>query len=166
MGGGFVNFSGRSCAVGSVRRRGRRAGASMDPRLLPPFPVGEGGSMDVVVTGTSGLIGTALRWALDRAGHRFVPMTRATGADGIHWDPDAGAIDAGALEGVGAGVHLAGEGIGNQRWNGGQRASIGGSVLRGTPPLAEPRSKPAKPPKALLSGSAVGFYGDRGDEVL
>jgi hypothetical protein len=123
--------------------------------------------MDVVVTGSSGLIGTALRGALEGAGHRFVPMTRSRGGgDAVHWDPDAGVIDASGLEGVGAVVHLAGEGIGNKRWNDAQKAKIRDSRVRGTTLLAETLAKLAKPPKVMVSGSAVGFYGDRGDEVL
>ena len=122
--------------------------------------------MDVVVSGASGLIGSALRGALEGAGHRMVPMTRSKGGEGIHWDPDAGIIDSGGLEGVGAVVHLAGEGIGNKRWNDEQKAKIRDSRVRGTTLLAETLAKLSKPPKVLLSGSAVGFYGDRGDEVL
>lgn len=123
--------------------------------------------MDVVVTGSSGLIGTALRGAFQDAGHRMVPMVRGqAGGDAIHWDPEAGVIDAGGLEEVGAVVHLAGEGIGNKRWNQAQKAKIRESRVRGTGLLAETLAKLAKPPKVLLSGSAVGFYGDRGDEVL
>lgn len=124
--------------------------------------------MDVVVSGSSGLIGTALEEALQGAGHRMIPMSRSGsgGGDSIHWDPDSGAIDAGALEGVAAVVHLAGEGIGNKRWNDEQKAKIRESRVRGTTLLAGTLAKLAKPPKVLLSGSAVGFYGDRGDEVL
>lgn len=123
--------------------------------------------MDVVVTGSSGLIGTALRGALDTAGHRMIPMVRSpAGGDAVHWDPDAGAIDASGLEGVGAVVHLAGEGIGNKRWTEAQKARITESRIRGTGLLAETLAKLNRPPKVLISGSAVGFYGDRGDEVL
>jgi len=123
--------------------------------------------VDVVVTGSSGLIGSALRGALERAGHRMVPMVRsgATG-DGVQWDPDRGAVDAGGLEGMGAVVHLAGEGIGSKRWNEAQKAKIRDSRVRGTSLLAETLAKLANPPKVLLSGSAVGIYGDRGDEVV
>ncbi|MDQ1491298.1 MAG: uncharacterized protein QOJ23_3812 [Actinomycetota bacterium] len=123
--------------------------------------------MDVVVTGSSGLIGSALRGALERAGHRLIPMVRSQGSgDAVRWDPDRGAIDAAALEGVGAVVNLAGEGIGNKRWNEEQKSRIRDSRVRGTTLLAETLAKLQKAPKVLLSGSAVGFYGDRGDEVL
>ena len=123
--------------------------------------------MDVVVTGSSGLIGTALEGALERAGHRMVPMVRSQASgDAIHWDPDRGEIDAGGLEGVGAVVHLAGEGIGNRRWNEEHKARVKESRRKGTLLLAETLAKLGKAPKVLVSGSAVGYYGDRGDEVL
>ena len=123
--------------------------------------------MDVVVTGASGLIGTALKGALEKAGHRMVPMVRGDASgDAVHWDPDRGEIDSGALEGVGAVVHLAGEGIGNKRWNAEHKARVKDSRIRGTSLLAQTLAKRDKPPKVLVSGSAVGYYGDRGDEVL
>ena len=123
--------------------------------------------MDVVVSGSSGLIGTALGAALRRAGHRMVPMVRSSPAgDAIGWDPDQGRIDAGGLEGVGAVVHLAGEGIGSKRWNDAQKARIRDSRVRGTALLAGTLATLNRPPKVILSGSAVGYYGDRGDEVL
>jgi len=123
--------------------------------------------MDVVVTGSTGLIGRALGGALERAGHRMVPMVRSeSGGEAIRWDPDRGVIDSEGLEGVGAVVHLAGEGIGTKRWNDEQKARIRDSRVRGTTLLAETLAKLGKPPKVLLSGSAVGIYGDRGDEVL
>ena len=123
--------------------------------------------MDVVVTGSSGLIGAALKGALERAGHRVVPMVRSEASgDAIHWDPDRGQIDSGGLEGVGAVVHLAGEGIGARRWNEAHKAKVKASRTSGTTLLAETLAKLNKPPKVLVSGSAVGYYGDRGDEVL
>ena len=123
--------------------------------------------MDVVVTGSSGLIGTALKGALEGAGHRMVPMVRSQASgERIHWDPDRGEIDSGGLEGVGAVVHLAGEGIGNRRWNDAHKAKVKESRRRGTSLLAETLAKLDKAPKVLVSGSAVGYYGDRGDEVL
>jgi hypothetical protein len=123
--------------------------------------------MDVVVTGSSGLIGTGLKGALERAGHRMVPMVRSQASgDAIRWDPDRGEIDAEGLEGVGAVVHLAGEGIGARRWNEAHKAKVKESRRKGTSLLAETLAKLDKGPKVLVSGSAVGYYGDRGDEVL
>jgi uncharacterized protein (TIGR01777 family) len=123
--------------------------------------------MDVAVTGSTGLIGQALKPALEQAGHRVVPVVRSQAAgEAVRWDPDRGEIDAGGLEGVGAVVHLAGEGIGNRRWNAEHKARVKDSRVRGTTLLAETLAKLGKPPKVLVSGSAVGYYGDRGDEVL
>jgi len=124
--------------------------------------------MDVVVTGSSGLIGSALGPALARAGHRMIPMVRSatTKSDGLLWDPPNGTIDAGGLEGINAIVNLAGEGIGEKRWNDAQKARIRDSRIKGTRLLAETLAKLQQPPAVLVSGSAVGFYGDRGDEIL
>ena len=115
-----------------------------------------------------GLIGTALRGALEKAGHRMVPMVRSQASgDAVHWDPDRGQIDSGGLEGVGAVVHLAGEGIGNRRWNEVHKAKVKESRTRGTSLLAETLAKLNKAPAVLVSGSAVGYYGgDHGDQAL
>lgn len=127
--------------------------------------------MDVAVTGSSGLIGTALRPALEAAGHRMVAMVRPTTgrpatADTISWDPGAGTIDAAGLEGIGAVVNLAGEGIGDKRWNDTQMARIRDSRVRGTTLLAETLAKLSNPPRVLVSGSGVDIYPDHGDEPV
>lgn len=123
--------------------------------------------MDVAVTGSSGLVGSALRPALAAAGHRVLRMVRSGegGPDTLRWDPEAGTIDTGGLEGVGGVVHLAGEGIG-KRWTAAQKARIRDSRMAGTRLLAETLAKLSRPPAVMVSASAVGFYGDRGDEVL
>ncbi|MDQ3946397.1 MAG: TIGR01777 family oxidoreductase [Actinomycetota bacterium] len=127
--------------------------------------------MDVAVTGSSGLIGSALRPALEAAGHRVLRLVRpgsrsSAGSDAVAWDPQAGTIDAGGLEGVGAVVNLAGEGIGDRRWNDAQKARIRDSRVKGTTLLAETLAGLSDPPGVLVSGSAIGIYGDRGDEIL
>ena len=125
--------------------------------------------MDVAVTGSSGFIGSALRPALEKAGHRVVRVVRSSAANSagsIRWDPAGGTIDAAGLEGLDAVVHLAGEGIGEKRWNDDQRARILGSRVQGTTLLADTLAKLQRPPATLVSGSAVGYYGDRGDETL
>jgi len=124
--------------------------------------------MDVAVTGGSGLIGTALIGALRADGHRVVRVVRqgAPGADTVVWAPDAGTIDAGGLEGLDAVVHLAGEGIAERRWNDAQKQRILQSRTAGTALLADTIAGLQKPPRVLLSASAIGFYGDRGAEVL
>lgn len=121
--------------------------------------------MDIAITGSSGLIGTALATALTAAGHNPVPVVRS-GTDGIGWDPATGRIDAAGFEGIDAVVHLAGEGIGDRRWNDEVKQSILDSRVDGTTLLAQTLAGLQNPPEVLLSGSAIGYYGDRGDEVL
>jgi uncharacterized protein len=122
----------------------------------------------VVVTGSSGLIGTALAASLRGDGHRVVGMVRRapSGPDELRWDPGAGTIDRAGLEGVDAVVHLAGAGIGDQRWSDGYKRTILESRTRSTALLASTLAGLERPPSVLVSGSAIGVYGDRGDEVL
>lgn len=125
--------------------------------------------MDVVITGSSGLIGRALIPALTGAGHRPIRMVRReprAGRDEIRWDPAAGQIDAPSLEGVGGVINLAGAGIGDKRWNDDYRRLLVTSRTDGTRLLATTLAALQTPPSVLLSGSAIGWYGDRGDEVL
>ena len=123
--------------------------------------------MDVVVTGSHGLIGSALLPALAAAGHRVRRLVRSRPGPGeVAWDPDAGTIDAAGLEGVDAAVHLAGVGIGDRRWTSAQKARIADSRVKGTGLLATTLAGLPAPPRVLVSQSAVGYYGDRGDEVL
>jgi uncharacterized protein (TIGR01777 family) len=123
--------------------------------------------MDVAITGSSGLIGTALARSLVADGHRAIPIVRREGsADTIRWDPAAGTIDATGLEGLDAVVHLAGEGIASGPWTAAQRRRISESRRAGTELLAGALAGLSRPPATLLSGSAIGYYGDRADEVL
>ena len=124
--------------------------------------------MDVVVTGSHGLIGSALRPALERAGHRVVRLVRDgdRAPDTLQWDPEGGKIDAAGLEGVGAVVHLAGAGIGDKKWTADRKREILESRTKGTSLLAGALAKLTRPPGALISASAVGYYGPHGDEVL
>lgn len=124
--------------------------------------------MDVAITGASGLIGRALSRSLRADGHRVLRFQRGgvTTGDAIGWDPDAGRIDAPALEGIDAVVHLAGEGIAERRWSDEQKRRILDSRVRGTAALAAAVASRERKPRVLVSGSAVGYYGNRGDEVL
>jgi uncharacterized protein (TIGR01777 family) len=123
--------------------------------------------MDVAITGSNGLIGRALRDSLAADGHRVVPVVRSGTADGtVRWDPAAGTIDAAGLEGIDAVVHLAGEGIASRPWTAAQRRRIHDSRSEGTTLLATALAGLGQKPKVLVSGSAMGIYGDRGDEVL
>lgn len=124
--------------------------------------------MDIAVTGASGLVGTALTAALRADGHGVRPVSRAASGDprAVRWDPASGEIDAARLEGVDAVVHLAGANIGARRWSAATRREVRDSRFRGTDLLARTLAGLDRPPAVLLSGSAVGYYGDRGDEDL
>ena len=124
--------------------------------------------MEIVVSGSSGLIGSALVPALWEAGHRVRRLVRRTPSapDEVRWDPDAGTIDADALAGVDAAVHLAGEGIAEKRWSEAQKRRILESRTKGTGLLARTLASLDPKPRALLSGSAVGFYGEGGEAEL
>jgi uncharacterized protein (TIGR01777 family) len=124
--------------------------------------------MDVVISGAGGLIGTALTNALEQAGHQVRRLQRGgvTGGDRIGWDPDAGLIDAPAFEGVDAVVNLAGAPIGEKRWTTEQKYRILQTRTRGTAAIAGAIASRERRPRVFVSGSAVGFYGSRHDEVL
>ena len=124
--------------------------------------------MDVLVTGASGLIGTALRPALVAAGHRPIALVRrpVAGADEISWDPATGRLDRASIEGAGAAIHLAGVGIGDKRWTEEQKRVLRESRVQTTGLLARAIAALREPPPILVSASAIGYYGDRGDEIL
>jgi NAD dependent epimerase/dehydratase family enzyme len=120
----------------------------------------------VAVTGSHGLIGTALMARLAAAGHDAVRVVRSTPAPGeIGWDPAAGRLAADALAGIDAVVNLAGAGIGDHRWTAEYRREVLESRVRATSTIAEAIAATNDGPRALLSGSAVGFYGDRGEAL-
>jgi len=121
----------------------------------------------VLVTGSHGLIGGELVAALRAGGHTVTPLVRGRPEAGqAAWDPDTGTIDAAALEGHDAAVHLAGVGIGDSRWTPEHKQAVLDSRVKGTGLLARTLASLSSPPAVLASGSAVGFYGDRGDEEL
>jgi uncharacterized protein len=124
--------------------------------------------MQIAITGASGLIGTALARSLREGGHRVHPLVRRPSGEpgAIRWDPAAGTIEAEALEGVDAVVHLAGAGIGDKRWSTDRKREILESRTRGTDLIARTLAGLSSPPATLVSGSAVGYYGSPGDEVV
>lgn len=116
----------------------------------------------IAITGASGLIGTALAHQLAAQGHRVVRFTRSssTGDDSIAWNPKSGSIEADKLRGVDAVVHLAGAGIGDKRWTTEYKREILESRTKSTALLASTLADLADGPKVLLSGSAIGIYGE------
>ena len=124
--------------------------------------------MNILVTGARGLIGGALVPFLIADGHRVLRLVRSKAGSGpgdVAWDPPAGAIDRAALRGLDAVVHLAGENIFG-RWTAGKKARIRDSRAKPTRLLCESLAQLSPPPRVLACASAVGYYGDRGAEVL
>ena len=123
--------------------------------------------MNVLVSGSRGLVGSALIPALREEGHRVVRLVRSedAGDDAVRWDPSSGTIDAAGLEGIDAVVHLAGENIVG-RWTPAKKVRIRESRVRGTRLLAETLAGLTAPPRIMVSASASGYYGDRGNELL
>lgn len=123
--------------------------------------------MRIAITGSSGLIGSALVRSLEADGHTAVRVVRAGGGPGmVRWDIDAGEIDAAGLEGLDGVVHLAGEGIAAKRWTDEQKTKIRESRTKGTALLAGALAGLSAKPHVLVSGSGIDIYGDRGDEQL
>jgi len=120
----------------------------------------------IAVTGSTGLIGTALVAALRDGGHQVIRLVRRTPArkDEIAWDPLAptGGLAPGALDGLDAAVHLAGANVAGRRWTAAYKEEIRASRVRGTRALAGALATASAPPSVLLSGSAIGWYGDTG----
>jgi hypothetical protein len=124
--------------------------------------------MKVAISGATGLIGTALRESLRADGIEVIALSRKPSVpplETIPWDVESGRFDASRLEQVDAVVNLAGEPIA-QRWNDRRKKAIRDSRVNGTKLLVEGLKSLKRRPKVLVSSSAVGFYGDRGDEVL
>ena len=126
-------------------------------------------TMRVVVTGSSGPIGNALCSHLASSGHHVVRVVRRRvrpGEIALAWDPEAGTIDCRGLEGADAVVHLAGAGVGDGRWTESRKRVLVESRTRSTALLAGALAGLDHRPRVLVSASAIGFYGDRGDEIL
>jgi uncharacterized protein (TIGR01777 family) len=124
--------------------------------------------MNVLVTGSHGMIGTALIPRLRARGDRVVRLVRGEpeGSDDVRWDPPAGTIDAASLEGVDAVVHLAGVGIGDKKWTEARKKEVLESRTVPTTLLARTLAALDRKPRVLVSASAIGYYGNRGDEQL
>ena len=125
--------------------------------------------MKIAITGASGLIGRELSASLTADGHTVIPVVRRPvqqGTEAIVWNPATGSIEAEKFEGVDGVVHLAGAGIGDKRWSDAYKREILESRTKGTHLLATTLAGLAQPPKVLVSGSAIGYYGDTGDDAV
>ena len=123
----------------------------------------------IVIAGASGLVGRALVPALRAEGHEVCRLVRgraARGPDEIPWDPAAGTIDRERLSGTGAIINLAGENIAAHRWTEARRTQILRSRVEATRTLVAALGAIEPRPRVLLNASAIGYYGDRGDDVL
>jgi uncharacterized protein (TIGR01777 family) len=125
--------------------------------------------MHILVTGSTGLIGSALVSFLRTGGHHVTRLVRTPPRPGqaeVYWQPETGSIATPGLEGLDAVVHLAGENIAAGRWTAEQKARMRDSRVQGTHLLCDALAQLAHPPNVLVSASAIGYYGDRGAEVL
>lgn len=125
--------------------------------------------MKILVSGSTGLVGKALIKSLTTDGHEAVRLVRrepSPGALEIEWHPNQGRIDSQQLERLDAVVHLAGESIAAGRWSEERKRSIRESRTKGTSLLSESLASLSHPPAVFLSASAIGYYGNRGDELL
>jgi uncharacterized protein (TIGR01777 family) len=124
--------------------------------------------MKVAVTGASGLIGSALVPHLRARGDEVLRLVRraTTAADEVQWDPKAGTVDLDKLAGIDAVVHLAGAGVGDKRWTDEYKLEILNSRVDGTRTIAHAITQLDPKPATLISGSAIGFYGDTGDVAV
>jgi uncharacterized protein (TIGR01777 family) len=123
--------------------------------------------LKIALSGASGLIGTALRRFLSEGGHYVeLLVRRSAGASEIRWDPAAGTIDANALEGVDAVVHLSGASLAEGRWTEAKKKEFFDSRVGSTRLLGRTLAVLKRKPAVLVSASAIGFYGNRGDEAL
>ncbi len=166
-----MGFVGGLVAGGMIRRqidqmfRYRHEITTRDLALHQKYS--EGSAMRIAITGSTGLVGSALAPFLTTGSHQVVRIVRQRQFDDeIAWSPDAGKIEADRLEGLDAVVHLAGENIAARRWNAAQKARIRDSRVQGTKLLCESLARLRHPPRVLVSASAIGYYGDRADEEL
>jgi len=165
-----LGTAGRLMAEGLIQRELDRLFSFRHARLRHDLDLHaryrSAGPMTVAVTGPSGLLGQNLVHFLTTGGHRVVPVSRRPVEGGMSWDPGGGTIDAGALEGIDGIVHLAGEPIFGLRWTLEKKEKILESRKRGTELLARTLARLSTKPGVLVSGSAVGYYGNRGDTLL
>ncbi len=124
--------------------------------------------MKVAITGASGLLGSAVADSLTSDGHEVLRLVRRppSSPDEVKWDPTGGSVDIEALAGVDAVYHVAGAGVGDRRWTSSYKRTIRDSRVLGTQTLARALARLDPAPGVLVSGSAIGYYGDSGDHAV
>src|SRR5262245_38401996 len=125
--------------------------------------------MRVLISGSHGLVGQALSKSLTTSGDQIVRLVRNEPAFGeveVEWHPNQGLIDSEHLNNLDAVVHLAGESIASGRWTAEKKKQIRESRVNGTELLSKSLARLAQPPATFVCASAIGYYGDRGDEIL
>lgn len=124
--------------------------------------------MRILVSGSHGLVGKALIGSLTSDGHQIVRLVRGkpSGTTEIEWHPNEGRLDTASLEALDAVVHLAGESIASGRWTDEKKRAIRDSRVKGTALLSDALARLSRPPSVFVSASAIGYYGNRGDELL
>jgi uncharacterized protein (TIGR01777 family) len=125
--------------------------------------------MKILLTGASGLVGRALSYSLNTEGHDVVRLVRpghALGPGDASWSPETAELDAARATGADAAVNLAGASIAQARWSAARKALLRSSRVDYTRSLLQALARLPQPPKVFISASAVGYFGDRGDEVL
>ncbi len=163
---GVLGLAGRPFIERSLARMFRFRHAQMANDILRQRAFAGAPPLRVAISGAGGLVGGALSAFLDGAGCDVLALVRRPArrdAGEVHYDPATGVVDAAALEGLDALVHLGGVNIGAGRWTAARRAAIHDSRVASTRLLAETLARLAQPPKVFLSASAIGYYGDRGD---
>ena len=153
----------RLSSLFAYRHRITQGDLALDQRYSLPVP------QKILLSGASGLVGSGLSHFLRASGHEVTPLVRGDSAlrdKAVRWNPLEGELRAQDLEGFDAVVHLAGENIASRRWNRAQKERILKSRVQGTQLLCNALSRLARPPRVLISASAVGFYGNRGDLLL
>jgi uncharacterized protein (TIGR01777 family) len=153
-------------AAGAIRRSLERMFAFRHERtrsdLMRHQQTSAGRRLRIAISGASGVVGKQLVPYLTTAGHVVLPLVRRPAREGeISWDPAQGTIEAGKLEGCDAVIHLAGENLSVGRWSPARKTIILESRRQGTRLISETIAKLGKPPRVLISASAVGYYGDR-----
>jgi hypothetical protein len=141
---------------------------SIGVRRVPATDSGKDVPVRIIIAGSSGYLGTALIDRVRSDGHDVVRLVRRTtqGPDEVSWDPAAGDLDPAALAGADVAVNFAGVGVGDKRWTESYKQEILSSRVESTVTLSHAIAAADPGPRVLLNASAIGFYGDRGDEVL